>query len=185
MTDEDAYWEQVKGTVKPIDKRKFSDKQPKNEEVKPSAAAPTPKVKVKKPFEVEDFLPASESAEVTYSTPYLQSGDHSQIDGNNAAKLAKGNYPIDETLDLHGMTKIMAWERLQSKVTHAYESGLRCLLVITGKGEGKEGAGVIKRELPHWLNEPDMRPKVLMYTQAQPKHGGSGAWYVLIRKKKD
>ncbi len=70
------------------------------------------------------------------------------------------------------------------------------MLVITGKGGeepadgfgallGERQRGVIRRNVPHWLEEPDLRAVVLSYTQASPRHGGAGALYVRLRKARE
>jgi DNA-nicking Smr family endonuclease len=44
--------------------------------------------------------------------------------------------------------------------------------------------GILRRAVPRWLNEPDLRPLILGFAQAQPAHGGAGAFYVLLRRKR-
>ena len=58
------------------------------------------------------------------------------------------------------------------------------MLVITGKG-AREGEGVLRRAVPRWLGEPGCRARVLAVAPAQPRHGGEGALYVLLRRKRD
>ena len=54
---------------------------------------------------------------------------------------------------------------------------------ITGKG-GREGTGVIRAQVPRWLNEPRLRPLILAFEYAQPKDGGMGALYILLRRRR-
>jgi DNA-nicking Smr family endonuclease len=58
------------------------------------------------------------------------------------------------------------------------------VLVITGRGSGKErqGGGVLKSAVPRWLDEPAFRSHVLAIATAQPRDGGSGALYVMLRR---
>ena len=66
------------------------------------------------------------------------------------------------------------------------------MLVITGKGlsdgDGDAGAGrargVLRQAVPRWLNEPANRARILAVMPAQPKHGGAGALYVLLKRKR-
>ncbi len=58
------------------------------------------------------------------------------------------------------------------------------MLVITGKGTAKEAGGVLRAQVPRWLNEPVNRARVLAFDYAQPKDGGLGALYVLIRRQR-
>jgi DNA-nicking Smr family endonuclease len=61
--------------------------------------------------------------------------------------------------------------------------GHRCVLVIHGKGEGADGGmGVIKGHIGTWLSQSG---HVLAYETAQPRDGGSGALYVLLRKPRE
>ncbi len=65
------------------------------------------------------------------------------------------------------------------------------VLVITGKGrreaDGSEptGAGVLRRRLPQWLSDPDLRVHVSGFAPAHRDHGGAGAWYVFLRRPTD
>ena len=90
---------------------------------------------------------------------------------------------IDGRLDLHGMTQDAAHAALNGFVLRAYDAGRRCLLVITGKGQA--GGGVLKTEGPRWLNLPVLRSKILGFSYAQPKDGGDGALYVLLKRHRN
>ena len=71
----------------------------------------------------------------------------------------------------------------------AHRAGKRCLLVITGKGmttkQGVAKAGVLKENVPRWLNEPSLRRHVLAFAYARPEHGGEGALYVLLKRERE
>lgn len=113
--------------------------------------------------------------------PEIFSGELSAVDGAVQARLKRGEYPIHARLDMHGMTREKAQRSLAEMITQAYAAGKRCVLVITGKGR-MEREAVLKHELPRWLNAPELRPVVLSFTQAATKHGGSGAFYVLLKR---
>ena len=104
------------------------------------------------------------------------------LDRRTQQKLERGQMAIDAVLDLHGMTQEEAYGALNSFVLRGYHAGLRCVLVITGKG--RAGAGVLKARLPDWLDAPALRPAVLRTVPAQQKHGGGGAFYVLLRRSR-
>ena len=106
------------------------------------------------------------------------------IDRRNWERLKRGQMPIERTLDLHGKTQTEAHDSLIRFLTMASATGLRCVLVVTGKG-GAEGRGVLRRVVPRWLGELGNREKVLTYCPAQPRHGGDGALYVLLRRRRD
>jgi DNA-nicking Smr family endonuclease len=124
-----------------------------------------------------------------FSDMPLLSGAYAGIDRNTADTFRKGKYPIDATLDLHGMSREKAHMALMGFVRAHYERGSRCVLVITGKGVRKDvsetpGKGILREMLPVWLAEPGLRPMVLALDQAKQNHGGSGAYYVLLRRKR-
>jgi DNA-nicking Smr family endonuclease len=102
------------------------------------------------------------------------------IDRSTAERLKRGRYPVEARLDLHGMTQAEAHRALAGIVTRSRMAGRRCLLVITG--HGKFGGGVLKTAVPRWLGEPELRRHVLAITPAQPRDGGAGAIYLLLRR---
>jgi len=106
------------------------------------------------------------------------------IDRRTAERLRKGEMAIDRRLDLHGMTEEAAHAALDRFVRHAWHEGVRVLLVITGKGSVREGGGVLRRNLPRWLAAGETAPHVLRVESAQPRHGGPGAYYVLLRRRR-
>lgn len=124
-------------------------------------------------------------AQLSASLPHLSPGNMAGVDGSITQQLRRGKYPVDRTLDLHGMTKDMAYQTIARVITTAYGQGQRCLLVVTGKGNIlKGGAGVIRESLPSWINTEALRPLVLAYCHAAPHHGGTGAFYLLLRRNK-
>lgn len=100
---------------------------------------------------------------------------------------------VDARLDLHGLTQAAAHRRLRLFLVEAQASGHSIVLVITGKGdpdrlEGPafgEGRGVLKRAVPLWLAEPDLRAVVVGFESAGRRHGGEGALYVRIRRRRE
>jgi DNA-nicking Smr family endonuclease len=92
--------------------------------------------------------------------------------------------PVEDSIDLHGLTQNEAARALGSFLARAQDAGCRCVLVITGKGTTKDEGGVLRAMAPNWLNEPANRARVLAFDTAQPKHGGLGALYVLLKRKR-
>ena len=94
-------------------------------------------------------------------------------------KLKRGNFPVEDTLDLHGLTSETARKLLQEFLHAAMERNFRCVLVIHGKGLNSEGGESVLRKLTrHWLTQ---HPRVLAYCDATPRNGGSGATLVLLK----
>ena len=116
--------------------------------------------------------------------PPLAPGKSPGVDRRTAEKFRRGQLAVEGRLDLHGLTQEEAHRALAGFIQHAYASGLRSVLVITGKGGFGDARGVLREAVPRWLNEGDLRPRVLSCAWAQPKHGGSGALYVLLRRQR-
>jgi DNA-nicking Smr family endonuclease len=107
------------------------------------------------------------------SRPFLDVGTHpGGLDKSTWTKFRTGRLPSMRTLDLHGRTAQRAYHALQAFVMSAHADGVRCVEVITGRGSGEQG-GVLKRELPHWLNHPTLRPLVLAASHPHPANPGS------------
>ena len=115
------------------------------------------------------------------------------LDPHDAKAIRRGRVTIDARVDLHGMTQARAFEALSRFVQRGAAQGLRCVLVITGKGARRPdeddpyagfGAGVLRTQLPHWLESPQLAPLVISSGPAAPQHGGDGARYVLLRRRR-
>jgi DNA-nicking Smr family endonuclease len=106
------------------------------------------------------------------------------IDRANAERLKRGRHPIAARLDLHGMTQAEAHRALAHFVEASRAAERRCVLVITGRGFGVSGPGVLKASVPRWLEEAPLRRHILATAPAQPGHGGAGALYLLLRRRR-
>jgi DNA-nicking Smr family endonuclease len=113
------------------------------------------------------------------------------IEPNLKRRVMRGREPIDATLDLHGMTQIRAQAALEDFVQHRAARGDRTLLVITGKGIKKTGylqleqKGVLREMVPLWLNAPGIAPLVAGIEPAHQSHGGGGALYVRLKRRRE
>jgi DNA-nicking Smr family endonuclease len=108
--------------------------------------------------------------------------------------VGSGKLPIDDVLDLHGLTQEAAHHRLRGFLMGSHADGLKMVLVITGKGGGRSDGGadhwsggaaprgVLRRSVPMWLDEPELRAIVVSYSSAGVRHGGEGALYIRLRK---
>jgi DNA-nicking Smr family endonuclease len=104
------------------------------------------------------------------------------LDKRTEQRLRRGALPIDRRIDLHGLTQAEAHAALDRFVRAAAADGSRMLLVITGKGSG--GEATLRRLVPRWLSHGEHAARVLRATAARPQHGGDGALYVLLRRKR-
>lgn len=121
------------------------------------------------------------------------------LDRRTSQKLSRGQVEAEARLDLHGHGREEARLALLRFVSSCRASGLRCVLVITGKGESPfsrhilhssryheaaEHSGILRSALPVWLEEAAFRAEVASFQPAHPKHGGGGAFYLWLRKRK-
>ena len=103
--------------------------------------------------------------------------------GRRAEKeLRQGEIEIEARIDLHGMTQAKAYAALARFMAVQVKNRRRKLLVITGKG--REGQGVLRQNLRDWLRSLPEAPSLLALRPAAPKHGGDGAFYVVLRRDK-
>lgn len=117
-----------------------------------------------------------------------------EFDRRAVRQIASGKVVIDARLDLHGLRQRDARVELHAFLRAAQARGHKTVLVITGKGApsgepdylagalGTQQRGILRRSVPQWLEEPDLRYVVLSYTSAGTRHGGDGALYVQLRK---
>ena len=115
----------------------------------------------------------------------IEIGSVAGLNRRQADALRGGDIAIDARLDLHGLSRREAAGKVAASLAQSARRGLRCVLVITGQGRrdplGK-ARGVLRGGLEGWLNKRAIRPLVLACVPAQRRHGGHGAFYVLLRR---
>ncbi|WP_337996403.1 Smr/MutS family protein [Oleispirillum naphthae] len=117
--------------------------------------------------------------------PALTHGSTAGVDKRTAERFKKGDMEIEARIDLHGLTREAAHIALTRFIQGSAAARRRMVLVITGKGrQSGEGEGILRAEVPRWLNEPALRPLVLSFSYAQPRHGGEGALYVFLKRER-
>lgn len=114
-----------------------------------------------------------------------------QMDQKVFGKLTRGKLEPEARIDLHGMTLDRAHSALTAFILRSADSGHRLVLVITGKGKTREDGGVIperrgvlRHHVPNWLQAGLLRSVVMQVTPAHRRHGGSGAYYVYLRRNR-
>jgi DNA-nicking Smr family endonuclease len=148
-------------------------------------AEPVPAPSPARAKPAENQLAAAPPPAPNPSLPPLVLGRFAGIDRANAERLKRGKHKVEALLDLHGMTQDQAHRALAAFIPRARADGKRCVLVITGRGNAKgphAGGGVLKSAVPRWLDEPEFRPHLLAIATAQPRDGGNGALYVMLRR---
>lgn len=135
------------------------------------------------PDEIETRATPIRSPVARRQDPPLEVGKAAGVDKRTAQRLRRGQISIEGRLDLHGLTQAEAHRALNGFLADAQAAGKRCVIVITGKGRSDTGeGGVLRRAVPHWLDQPPNRGRIIAVREAQPRHGGGGALYVLLRK---
>jgi DNA-nicking Smr family endonuclease len=172
--DEHTLWTVVTRSIKPLRRRKAVV--PAAEEIALPAVPPRKLVKAAK------VVPPPAPPPSRMEPPPL-----APLGRRLKQKIGRGSEPIDARIDLHGMTQASAHGALAHFLRRAQHDGARVVLVITGKGM-RPGAdphaerGVLKRQVPLWLESPELRSLVVGFESANIGHGGAGALYVRMRR---
>ena len=177
-----ALWQKVAETVTPLPRRScVKSASPEKPQTKLHQKASKKRQQKTGPARRQ----IDQVAAVATSAARLQPADlntigYGGISRSNARMIRTGQARPTARIDLHGSTRDEAKSKLERFVIAAAGEGHRVILVITGKGV--QGQGVIRRNLPYWLSSPPLAELVIAYCEAQPKDGGSGAYYVNLRQ---
>jgi DNA-nicking Smr family endonuclease len=172
--DEKALWNTVTRAIKPL-KRVKLDEEPTPLDAQP-AEAPAP--------------PAALARAVPTPAAKKEVPPLAPLDRRARRRLARGTDAIERRIDLHGRTQREAHDALVDFLHAAQASGAKIVLVVTGKGartadpDPYAERGVLRRLVPQWLRHPELRDVVLGVETANIGHGGEGALYVTLRRKR-
>lgn len=120
----------------------------------------------------------------------LELGTTADIDKQTMRRFKREEFGVEANLDLHGMTTDMAYEAVRRFIISAYNQGKRAVLIVTGKGlphpeqDVFEAKGVLKQLVPTWLKSDELSAMILTFIHPSQKLGGSGALYILLRRKR-
>ena len=137
---------------------------------------------------LNEFLELVDSPQQSRLTVATDSAGHAVgrghgVNNQRIKQLQRGDIPPRRTLDLHGLTKKEAFNALRNFIRQARLDSEYCVLVITGKGQNStSGLGILKDAVPLWLSKSPNDGHILGFCVSQPKDGGTGALYVLLRK---
>lgn len=170
--EEQALWRGVARSVRPLRRHARRDV----EEGAPVAAPARPMLKAKPHKAIVAPRPVKPSMPPPLAT----------LARREKQQLARGRVEIEARIDLHGMTQAEAHMRLVRFLRRAQADGVKFALVITGKGgrSSDPDRGVLRRQVPMWLQLPDLRDVVVGFEEAHIAHGGEGALYVRLRRAK-
>ncbi len=112
-----------------------------------------------------------------------------RMDRKTHQQMVRGKTAPEGRIDLHGMTLAEAHPELIHFILRAHETGKRLVLVITGKGKPRDDwgpiptrLGILRHQVPLWLTQPPLGSVVMQIAPAHLKHGGTGAYYVYLRR---
>lgn len=193
--EEKALWSRIAATAVPMHDAR-SPKDPSAAPViSPAPAAMPVQAPTQTAFTPADFRigarPLSPSTRIDLA-PHPGRALHDQplrMDHKTHRRMAQGKLLPEARIDLHGMTLNAAQPALTRFILNARTSGLRLVLVITGKGRdaGADAplpvrSGALRHNVPHWLHMAPLNQLVLQVRPAHRRHGGEGAYYVYLRR---
>jgi DNA-nicking Smr family endonuclease len=183
-------WERVKARTAPLHpaRQALHVPPPAEPDLRPADPPPARPDPIP-PFKVGQAAQHSRPHDLAPGLSDSLSAQPIRMDRKRFVQMSRGRIAPEARIDLHGMTLAEAHPRLVGFILRAHASGARLVLVITGKGRDRDDdgpipmrRGALRHQLPHWLSTPPLRPLVLQVSEAHPKHGGSGAFYVYLRR---
>ncbi len=174
-----ALWREVARSVTPL---------PGRRPIEPEAPSPQPQ-------EPPAALAASSVPFAKALPPKPSAPPLAPLERRLRLQLRRGRQGVEAVIDLHGMRQDEAHRALRAFLIREQQRGCGLALVVTGKGAASMGAagdslfgeerGVLRRMVPHWLRLPDLRPLVMGFEEAEQRHGGTGALYVRLRRRRE
>jgi len=156
--------------VKPVNTRVKPPHAPKNDDLEALAR-------------LTDLVSGSVELDISFSDEYIE-GCVPGFGPKLMSRLKKGRFPIQDHIDLHGLTRQDAEKVVREFLLQSYRLGLRCVLIVHGRGLKSENRiPILKKFLPVWLNRGPVKKTVLAFSTARPYDGGTGAIYILLRKR--
>lgn len=132
--------------------------------------------------ELADLCDGGGRFDIADSDEYIE-GIGEGIDRRLLKRLRAGEYAVQAHVDLHGLTREAARERVTRFVAESRRAGHRCVLIVHGRGRhSKDQIPVLKDAVRSWLERGQSARSVLAFATARPHDGGAGAVYVLLRR---
>lgn len=202
LDDDKAVWAIVAGGIEPLKKAKSRVHPSVEDQADDANERQTGKSAKQSKSTTEATQPSEEPRQPKVVADSIKAKLSTQpivgFDRKKARKVRSGRVQIEARIDLHGMRQSKAHAELRAFLHRCYARKLQWVLVITGKGSSRREdedsehfdmwsrreSGVLRRNVPRWLEEPDLRPLIISYTTAAPQHGGEGALYIHLRRAK-
>ncbi len=129
-----------------------------------------------------DLVNGSIDLDITFSDEYME-GSVKGFNRKLMKRLKKGEFPVQDYIDLHGLTRQEAAKNVRDFLFQSCRLGHRCVLIVHGRGlNSPDSFPVLKERMPKWLTRGPVKKIVLAFSSAKPYDGGTGAIYVLLRR---
>ncbi len=192
--EEICLWEQFTSNAKALHPKRPDTVSPRKERLNPEPGrnvSGKPVLESIPEFRIGERSPNdSPTCGYTFSASQYPQTRPLLMDPKTNERLRRGKLTPEDIIDLHGMTAAGAFPELSRFIMDAHSTGFRLVLVITGKGRNSVSdgfhparEGVLKRQVPRWLSTQPLSRLVLHLSEAHPRHGGSGAYYVYLRRR--
>ena len=180
--DEAQTFLEAMSDVEPIAENKSRMTRRPNPDVRP--AHPVRDDEMEAMAHLSDLVSGAAEIDITFTDEYIQ-GSVPGFSPKLMQRLKRGRFPIQDYVDLHGLTKEEAEIKVRDFLIRSQGQGLRCVLVVHGRGLNSENhIPVLKERLPLWLSRGPVRKIVLAFATARPYDGGTGAIYILLRTRR-
>jgi len=182
ISDDTNIFDQAMSGVVPIEKKGVR-KIPAHEK-KIAPPYPAPDIEQEVMEHLRDLVNGTVDMDITFSDEYIE-GSISGVDKNTMRRLKRGQIPVQDHIDLHGLTQKEAETSVREFLVNSQARGLQCVLIVHGRGlNSPDNIPILKERLPVWLNRGAARKIVKAFASARPYDGGTGAIYVLLRRLK-
>ncbi|MBN2032554.1 MAG: Smr/MutS family protein [Deltaproteobacteria bacterium] len=179
--DEIGFFLNAMSGVDPI--QQVKEKAVRSSAARAKPAHPPPDERRRAMEHLQGLVHGSIDLDITFSDEYIE-GAVKGLSRKLMKKLKRGELPVRDFIDLHGLTRQQAEGAVADFVHQSYKTGLRCILIVHGRGlNSPDSFPVLKEGLPTWLGRGKTGKLVLAFSTARPYDGGTGATYVLLRKR--
>ncbi|MFO7784716.1 MAG: Smr/MutS family protein [Thermodesulfobacteriota bacterium] len=167
--------------VEPLPRR--GNKACRAEPASPRPAHPPPDEERAAMEHLRGLVRGSVEMDISLTDEYME-GAVKGVGWKTMRRLKRGRFPVQDHMDLHGLTRREAQDRVREFLIESHKTGLRCVLIVHGRGLNSPSSfPVLKEQLPAWFNRGPVRKIVLAFATARPYDGGAGAVYVLLRRR--
>jgi DNA-nicking Smr family endonuclease len=178
--DRDEFLEAMSG-VRPLPDEAKRRIRPQGRRLNPAYPAPDESQMVMR--HLRSIVRGAIELDITFSDEYIE-GSVRGFSRGHMKRLKRGEFPVQDYVDLHGLTREEAEGAVREFILRSHRLGLRCVLIIHGRGlNSPESFPVLKEGLPVWLGRGPAKRIVLAFATARPYDGGTGAVYVLLRRR--